>query len=391
MVRSGKALAAFDEFSRANRIARDQSECLLDENESLNLKSYLSPTVLIATALEKFTIYTSQTNGRKRTYTTLFRVKKILKYENGAENRSDLFPITDQYSNEFNFNSLIIIEKFNENDTSCHGVEIKPDTDYILFLSAQNTSISIKQRKQLTYPVRTSILNKQSRLKRYTRRYSKTSIFVRMPVFSKFAKPIEYESVLDRELNSVATRPIKLTMAEPQLRNRTLHLECNLDGSNLTSILWLKTVQGKSVRLHHNRKYHHDFYKYKISLQLNKILIYFISSSKSILEVKNFDPTDKAVYTCFTFDYLNGNILNEKVVYDETNVTKNLLDYGASTVRLDLNSGKKFISCSNEENECQNNGQCFKTNPVFYKDKHLYNLIKTKFCMYVQFMINFVC
>ena len=248
----------FDQFSRVNKIVRGQTECLICDQEPLALKAYLSPSVLIATALEKFTVFTSQANGRLRTYSILFRIKNILKYELG-KNRSNLFPISDQYSNEIS--SLIMIENFNEQDMNCHNVEIKLDNDYILFLNAQNTSIDIKKRKQLTYPIRLSILNSQIRLKSFTRQYSKSSIFLRMPVFSKFAKPLKHESVMDPELIQIPRSTIKLTMTEPQVRNGTLHLECRLNGINLSSILWLKSIQRNHVRLDTNQKYHIDFSK----------------------------------------------------------------------------------------------------------------------------------
>lgn len=258
MVTCREAMDLFNQFSRVNKLVRGQSECLICDHEPLALKAYLSASVLIATALEKFTVYISQPKGRLRTYSVLFRIKKILKYEFG-KNASNLFPISDQYSNEIS--SLIMIENFNEQDLKCHNVDIKLDYDYILFLNAQNTSIEIKKRRQLTFPIRLSILNTQIRLKSFNRQYSKSSIFLRMPVFSKFAKPLLYESVMDRELIYVPRSSIQLTMAEPQVRNGTLHLECNLVGSNLSSILWLKSIQANHVYLETNQKYRIDFSK----------------------------------------------------------------------------------------------------------------------------------
>lgn len=254
-------MGPFDEFSRAKKIARGQTECLLGDQEPLALKAFLSPSVLIATALEKFTIYSSQANGRSRTYSILFRIKKILKYECGAD-ASNLLPISDQLTSEINFKSLIMIEKFSEQDTSsCHGIHIEPDSDYILFLSAQNTSIHVNKRKQLTYPVRLGILTNQSVSKHFTKQYSKASIFVRMPVFSKFAKPVVYKSALDRELSSAPAYPLKLTMARPQVQNRTLHLECSLSANNLTGVSWLKSGQRGHVRLNDSQKYRIHFSK----------------------------------------------------------------------------------------------------------------------------------
>lgn len=106
-----------------------------------------------------------------------------------------------------------------------------------------------------------------------------------------------------------------------------------------------------------------------------------IFSSKSILDVKNFSNSDIAMYTCFTFDYSNASLSNEKVIYGQVNVTASLLNNGISGINSDSVSEKKIITCTQEENECKNGGQCLKTNPKFYKNTLLYHLLKTKFCM----------
>lgn len=87
------------------------------------------------------------------------------------------------------------------------------------------------------------------------------------------------------------------------------------------------------------------------------------------------------MYSCFTFDYLNGSLSNEKLIYGQANVTASLLNNRKSKIDLDLVGEKKFIACGQEENECKNGGQCLKTNPKYYKNSPLFHLLKTKFCM----------
>ncbi|CAF1000145.1 unnamed protein product [Brachionus calyciflorus] len=397
----------FGEYGRLRHLKMDQNECLLDEHEPLIVKSLLSPTILIATALEKFKYYSSHSDKRKtrlKSYSILFQIKKILKYENLVNNTynksNELYNISsqDEYSMQINLNSFFLVENITpSHDESCLSTDIKLSMNYILFLSGQNRTISLDKRRFFTYPIRLSLLNKTTkRLKRIVKSSgggnTRQSIFIRMPIFSIYTKPVNYDKQIESEIslnlnssNRIETRLVIDKTVKATL-NKTIHIECKLTGLNYTQINWLKSTDNNSFLIQNSFKY-------------------FINSN--FLTVFNFHPSDQADYYCFTYTYHNGDIFSEKLIYDsiKLNLDSNKLVKSSTSkistttrkkwlktstkrdFRLEAKTTiKKFIPCDSKENECQNGGECLKTNPLFYKDNiGLYNLIKAKFCICKEF------
>lgn len=268
---------AFELFSKAKKLTPNIKDCLLEENETTFLKSLLSPTILIATALEKFKYYSSQNDKKTKlkSYSILFQIKKILKYEqlvlndlntslvinNHNQSLKELFYISsqDEYSMQVNLNSFLMIENFNDNESSCSSIDIKLSKNYVLFLSSQNKSISLENRRHFSYPIRLSILQKQANIykprnKRFSfnptvrssnssRIDSKTSVFVRMPIFSIFSKPVMYEPKLESEINdSINQNSTEIRLATKSSRailNQNITIECKIHGHNFTDLHWI--------------------------------------------------------------------------------------------------------------------------------------------------------
>lgn len=222
-----------------------KSECKLDQYEQIPLRAHLSPTVLEATALERFKYYKNNPGPNKSTaqksYSVLFQIKRVFKYENRLFNANDdffgiatsseqkensanqsFFYISSQndLSNDINLNSFFLIENFNQfNDTtssssgnqSCNTINVQMNKNYYLFIDGQDISIKLGDRRVFTYPIRVNSINtgRRGRTKRgsmfssssasssslsspYDDRFSrsKLALFVKMPIFNLSARPI---------------------------------------------------------------------------------------------------------------------------------------------------------------------------------------------------------
>lgn len=237
--------------------------CRLDRYaDRFDLKAHLSRTVLEATALEKFKYYAKRTPGASgskklnqnvnvnvKSYSILFQIKRIYKYENapflpqalnGRAARNDsanYFYISsqDERSSDVNLNSFFLVENFhssntttsgvsldstNEND-QCPKVDIVLNKNYYLFIDGQDLTLDLNARRVFTYPIRVnSLLNssnkhlnnqfvKSFRRDRYQRANqnnrvfswsaakgltttakSRLALFVKMPIFNLTSTPI---------------------------------------------------------------------------------------------------------------------------------------------------------------------------------------------------------
>jgi hypothetical protein len=220
------------------------------EHFDLSLKLFLAPSVLKVTAVEKFKYFRTVLNTnrervtRLKSYSILFQIKRILKYENtfeatsGAEfdtassqttNQTIVFLSSqDEYSNIINLNSFLLVENFeltqqaaaNGSDKSdCHSsIEIQLNRNYILFLNAQNRQLPVDRRKHFTHPIRfdtgKASHHKQEPLTNFVSYKSesvvkimtKMAIFIKVPIFNLFSAPIHIDGAnfdsLEKQISS---------------------------------------------------------------------------------------------------------------------------------------------------------------------------------------------
>lgn len=166
----------------------ERDECRLDQFDQIGLRAHLSPTVLEATALERFKYFKPKSarggDGQaKSTYSVLFQIKRIFKYEDRMfdepdtrswtaaadatmPNNETYFYISNQndLSDDVNLNSFFLVENFmstisssysNEtNFHNCKAINIQMNKNYYMFIDAQDTSIKLKDRRVFTYPIR---------------------------------------------------------------------------------------------------------------------------------------------------------------------------------------------------------------------------------------------
>lgn len=155
----------------------DSERCRLDEFEPVSLRAHLSPTVVEATAIERFK-YIPKSPSNQRAYSVLFQIKRIFKYENivyqsntplvdslSSANNQTYFYVSSQseHSDEINLNSFFLVENFaphiNNNINSnfnltCHSVNLQMNRNYYMFIDGQDMSVDLADRRTITYPVR---------------------------------------------------------------------------------------------------------------------------------------------------------------------------------------------------------------------------------------------
>ena len=162
------------------------NEC--SDIDQIDFKSYLSPTVIVANAVEKLKYYTSSSSSggffnnknnqnQIHHYSIIFQIVRIYKYENFMyetinkkllSDTNKLNSQTDEYfenlssqdinSNQINLKSFILIENFtstfSDETYQCNSIDIKLNHTYTLFLDRQNSALKMNQRKYFTHPIR---------------------------------------------------------------------------------------------------------------------------------------------------------------------------------------------------------------------------------------------
>ena len=131
-------------------------------NDLPDVKAYLSPTVLKATAIERIKFYQSNTSII-RSYSIIFKVERVFKLNKilvkTLEESNEMirtFSMPLQKTNDPNqFGSYILVENFNlninNNKSDCHSIDIKLNKNYLLYLNKNDISSSMQY---FTHPMR---------------------------------------------------------------------------------------------------------------------------------------------------------------------------------------------------------------------------------------------
>ena len=229
-----------------NFFSAPSNKCKLHESDlhalDISLQAYLAPTVVKVTAIEKFKYFRTFLNfkqekvTRLKSYSVLFQVNRIFKYEHvlafnlnstnnlkssGYEyNKSNqttyvFLSKQDEYSSLINLNSFFLVENFeplsNSTNATCQSsLEIELNKNYILFLNSQDVSVEINKRNFFTHPIRVdskrNIRQKKDTMTMTDRvlynpnslvvkSMTKMAIFVRVPIFYLFRKPIKMDDL----------------------------------------------------------------------------------------------------------------------------------------------------------------------------------------------------
>jgi hypothetical protein len=215
----------------------------------LSLKLFLAPSVFKATAVEKFKYFRTVLNAKQekvtrlKSYSILFQIKTIFKYENqfdsnsldnsgDAGQRTVFLSSQDEYSSITNLNSYLLVENFelgramtstngsnlgSEETRNCHSsTEIQLNKNYILFLNSQDTGVTVEKRKHFTHPIRIdggiNINGKNknqplSHLVSYKseaviKMITKMAIFIKVPIFNLFCAPLQIDDSNYHDLES---------------------------------------------------------------------------------------------------------------------------------------------------------------------------------------------
>jgi hypothetical protein len=216
--------------------SRHSNECKIAQDHfDLSVKLYLAPSVLKATAVEKFKYFRTVLNAkgekvtRLRSYSILFQIKSIFKYENHFDyvNRNEttdnsnqtivFLSSQDEYSNVINLNSFLLVENFElaqaNSDVSdsrdCHSsIEIQLNKNYVLFLNAQSRELPLDKRRHFTHPIRLDSVRSNAKLgymeplsslvsyksQSVVKIMTKMAIFIKVPILNLFSAPILLEN-----------------------------------------------------------------------------------------------------------------------------------------------------------------------------------------------------
>ena len=174
--------------SFAHAITFHPAICKLNQIEPLTLKAHLAPTVLLATAVEKFKFFS---NKRLYSYSVLFQIKRIYKYEQhlyadinqtrwhdtgklsnaSAHEHFHFISPQQQRQHSVNLRSFILIENFlNIVDRgsyapgadNCKSIDIKLNKSYYLFIDSQPKELSLDKRNFFVHPIRLNVSSSSS-------------------------------------------------------------------------------------------------------------------------------------------------------------------------------------------------------------------------------------
>ena len=229
-----------------------------DETKNEKLAAYLSSTVLKAKAVELFKTYSS--NRKLKSYSVLFRVQYLIKYNGQTINNNDKTVIfsshlihrhKQQSYEHYSNGSFIIIENFHHPDqtsssssSSCYSAtEIKLNEAYYLFLNNLT-------HKYFNHPVRLGGTVDETRF-----------ALLRIPVFSLSAVPKLAAASNETAMYAVICVGCNIVKVKSMRKIRNVYLKqnvkivCQLDGELASlNVLWKKNLNN-TLFIRNNSKY----------------------------------------------------------------------------------------------------------------------------------------
>ena len=306
--------------SFSNTLREKSKLCSTVPESGYKLRNFFLPTVIKATAIKKYNIFASSSS-----YSVVFHVKKIFKYENRVFendshkniNNQNFYQISSQEENStrLNTNSVILLDHLKQKNECDNGVEV--GKDYFLFLNSLDPSLKREERRYFF-----ATLNESSFA--HLKGSTNGSLQISMPVFE-----------------ATSSAP-KLARIGPKIEARIQNILCFMDPFCLAS-----------------------------------------KEQEKFEDKKEIAPASRATLKPFPLNVPKSYPPNKQ--FNTKSKTKQSLGRGNSKLAgaksALINTRDQYIKCNKTENTCQNGGECFITNENFYLFKSSADKIKITYCM----------